>query len=231
MKKYSCLLFDLDHTLWDYETNSEETLQTLFHQYELQQKGVSSFKFFFETFGRINTHLWNLHDKGLIGQQVIREERFHKVLTEAGLEDYALSLRFSTDYLKELPKKKNLLPHAKETLDYLHAKYPMIIVTNGFDEIQSTKLHSAGILHYFKNIVTSQRAGSKKPSKEIFEFALGEAGYPNSRAVMIGDNLLTDMAGARTFGMDSIYFNPTRQPHRENVTFEIESLHELRTLL
>ena len=54
----------------------------------------------------------------------------------------------------------------KETLDYLLPKYTMVIVTNGFDEIQSCKLLSSGIHHYFKDIVTSARAGHKKPAKE-----------------------------------------------------------------
>ncbi len=231
MKKYSCILFDLDHTLWDYEANSEETLKFLFHHYALQQKGITSFNYFFEVFNRVNLHLWDLHDRGLVGQNVIREERFHKVLSEAGLDDFPLSLKFSTDYLAELPKKKKLLPHARESLDYLQPKYPMIIVTNGFDEIQGRKMASSGIHGYFKNIVTSQRAGSRKPSKEIFEFALGEAGHLVDQAVMIGDNLLTDMAGARSAGMDTIYFNPTKKRHEEKVTFEISSLYELRTLL
>src|SRR4051812_46142955 len=187
MKSYKCILFDLDHTLWDYETNSEVTLRALFSQFGLQQRGITSFKFFFETFTRVNTGLWDLHDRGLIGQDVIRLERFHKVFTEAGLDDYRLSLEFSAEYLRELPKKSILLPFAKETLDYLAAKYPMVIVTNGFDEIQGTKLTSGGIRHHFKNIVTSQRAGKKKPAKEIFLFALGEAGHACADAIMIGD--------------------------------------------
>lgn len=231
MKNYSCVLFDLDHTLWDFESNSAETLKELFHQYNLHDKGVSSFAYFHETFVRINTRLWDLHDKNLIGSEDIRLQRFHKVFSEAGIDDYPLSLKFSGDFLQELPKKKNLLPHANETLKYLHAKYPMVIVTNGFDELQSTKMSSSGIHHYFKAIVTSQRAGNKKPTKEIFEFALKEAGHQSADAVMIGDNLLTDIVGARSAGIDTIYFNPAGASHQERVTFEIKSLQELRGLL
>lgn len=231
MKKYKCVLFDLDHTLWDYETNSEETLRSLFRQFRLQEKGVTSFHYFFETFCRINLGLWDLYDRGLIGQDIIRKERFHKVFMETGVDDRALSLQFSAVYLAELPKKENLLPHARETLDYLKVKYPMVIVTNGFDEIQATKLMSAGIHGYFQHIVTSQRAGSKKPSQEIFSFALDEAGHSHADSIMIGDNLQTDIAGARAAGIDTVYFNPGGKPHSEPVTFEIESLLQLRTLL
>ena len=231
MKKYSCIFFDLDHTLWDFEANSAETLEALFHQHALFEKGISSFPYFMETFVRVNTHLWDLHDRGQIGPDVIREERFHLVLTAAGLDDFKLSELISEEYLAALPYKKNLIAQAKETLDYLFPKYPMVIVTNGFDELQTKKMNSAGIKDYFKHVVTSQRAGNRKPSREIFEFALAESGFNPSESVMIGDNLLTDIVGARTAGLDTIYFNPAGKTHTENVTFEISALNDLRTLL
>ena len=231
MKKYTCILFDLDHTLWDFETNSKEILKDLFHQYNLRDQGISGFTFFYETFVRVNSQIWDLHDRNIIGSEEIRTQRFHKVFGEAGLDDYQLSLKFSADFLKELPYKKNLLPHAMEILDYLKPKYPMVIITNGLDELQATKMSSSGIFHHFKTIVTSQRAGNKKPSKEIFEFALKESGHRSEDAVMIGDNLKTDMAGAREAGIDTIYFNPAGQRHSEKVTYEIKSLAELKGLL
>ncbi len=231
MKSYSCILFDLDHTLWDFESNSKEALYELFYEYKLQELGVTSFPYFHETFVRINTQFWDLHDRNLIGAEEIRTQRFHKVFGEIGIDNYDLSLKFSGHYLRELPKKKNLLPHAIETLEYLYPKYPMVIITNGFDELQATKMHSSGIHHYFKTIVTSQRAGDKKPSKQIFDFALAEAGHPSQSAIMIGDNLQTDIVGARRAGVDTVYFNPEERQHTEKVTHEIKSLKELRALL
>ncbi len=231
MKSYSCILFDLDHTLWDFESNSEETLRELFQYHKLQEKGILSFSYFHQTFVRINTRLWDLHDRNVIGSEEIKIQRFHKVFGETGLDDYPLSLEFSAHYLRELPKKKNLLPHAIETLEYLHPKYPMVIITNGFDELQALKMRSSGIHDYFKTIVTSQRAGNKKPSKEIFDFALAEAGHTHEKAIMIGDNLQTDIGGARMAGIDTVYFNPSGQTHGEPVTFEINNLKALRSFL
>lgn len=231
LKTYSLLLFDLDHTLWDFENNSRETLEVLFGKYDLENKGIAGFKHFFEIFSRINMQLWDFHDRNLIGQEVIRLQRFNKVFSAAGLEDYPLSLLFSDEYHLELPKRKNLLPYAIETLDYLHVKYPMVIVTNGFNEMQQTKMHSSGINHYFKSIVTSQRAGDKKPSKQIFDFTLEEAGHAHNSVIMIGDNLQTDIVGARMAGIDTVYFNPNSKPHSEEVTHEIKSLKELQVFL
>ncbi len=231
MKSYSCVLFDLDHTLWDYETNAEETLKELFARYDMERRGVTSFRFFLETFRRINVELWDRYDRGLIGQDVIRNERFARVFRDTGVEDTRTALEFSTEYLRELPRKKHLLPQAREVLEYLHPRYPMTIVTNGFDEIQATKIESAGISHYFRHVVTSQRAGSKKPSRKIFEFALEQTGHAAESAVMIGDNLQTDIAGAKGAGIDTIFYNPARLLHESAVTHEIAALLELKSLL
>jgi putative hydrolase of the HAD superfamily len=231
MKPYACLLFDLDHTLWDYDTNAEETLRDLFTRFHLEERGVTSFRYFLETFNRVNRDLWDRYDRGLIGQEVIRYERFDRVFRETGIEDSRTALDFSANYLRELPLKKHLLPQAREILEYLHPRYPMTIVTNGFEEIQSAKIASAGIGHFFRHVVTSQRAGNKKPSPKIFDYALRQTDHRAEHAVMIGDNLQTDMAGAIAAGIDTIYYNPGRTPHQAPVTHEISSLVELRRLL
>jgi len=231
MKDYKCILFDLDHTLWDFEKNSEDTLRELFAHYDLAGRGISGFKYLHEVFVKVNTNLWEQHDRGYIGSDYIRNYRFHNVFTAAGLDDYPFSQKFSAHYLADLPKRKALIPHAFETLEYLHSKYAMTVVTNGFEEIQATKIASAGISHFFKNIVTSQRAGNKKPSREIFSFALAEAGHEHHHSIMVGDNLLTDIAGAIGAGIDAVYYNPGKVAHQEKITHEISTLHELTKLL
>jgi len=230
MKSYSCLLFDLDHTLWDYETNSRLTLVELFNQHQLTEKGLSE-KEFLDTFYVVNTELWDQYDRGQLHRDVIRNERFHRIFLSLGLDDYSLSLQLSDEYVHESKKKGNLMEECAETLAYLHNKYPMVIVTNGFEEIQSTKLHSSGIHHFFKDVVTSAKAGYKKPAKEIFEFALTKNNFKPHEAIMIGDNLLTDIAGATNAKVDTVFFNPNKITHQAFVNFEIEKLNELKKFL
>jgi putative hydrolase of the HAD superfamily len=228
--KYKCLLFDLDHTLWDYETNSREALSELYVSFQLEKRGVEEEKFL-HTFYIINNELWDLYDRGLLHRDVIRNERFHKILFALGVDDLKMSLQLSHEYVEQSPKKKNLMDGCKETLEYLNSKYPMVIVTNGFDEIQSTKLLAGGIDQYFKSVVTSARAGYKKPSKEIFEFALQESNVSAYEAIMIGDNLLTDIAGAKNANIDTVLFNPNKMEHQTLVNYEIETLRELMNFL
>lgn len=230
LKKYTCILFDLDHTLWDYDTNSKETLLELFEEFKLPERGLNPADFL-PVFYEVNLELWDQYDRGLLPQEVIRRERFDRVFRRLGLVDTPMSLQFSEAYVRESPKKPHLVEGAREVLDYLAGRYQLVIVTNGFEEIQSTKVRSAGIEHYFSTIVTSARAGHKKPARAIFDFALAEHGHRPNDAIMVGDNLLTDMAGAIAADIDAVFYNPARLPHDAPVEYEIEKLAELRNFL
>jgi len=230
-ERLTCIFFDLDHTLWDYETNSRETLYELFTAHALPEKGVTDFNKFHQEFKRVNSALWELYDTGRIGSEVIREERFKQILQAFHAYDKKLSDDLSVEYLFECPKKGNLMPHAVEALQYLSGRYKLSIITNGFEEIQNTKLTSGNLHQFFDHIVTSQKAGHKKPAREIFDFTLSKNGAAHHEAVMIGDNLLTDIKGARNASISHVFYNPDKITHQENVTLEIESLKELSSYL
>lgn len=228
---YACIFFDLDHTLWDYETNSKETLRELFISYNLADKGVTDFESFLREFKRVNAELWVLYDAGKIGSEIIRAERFKQILEAFNAFEGKLCSEISHEYLYTCPKKGTLMPDTIKTLDYLSGKYKLSIITNGFEEIQNTKLTSGNLHQYFDHVVTSQQAGFKKPSKEIFEYTLSKNNIGNHQAVMIGDNLVTDIGGARKAAIDSVYFNFEQLKHDSEIHVEINSLHELCELL
>ena len=94
-KKYACIFFDLDHTLWDYETNSRETLLELFEAYSLLDVGVTNFESFHFHFKRVNAALWELYDHGKIDSQVIRKERFKQILEAFNIHDESLMQNLS----------------------------------------------------------------------------------------------------------------------------------------
>lgn len=231
MKKYKCIFFDLDHTLWDYETNSMHTLQELFTQYKLDGRGVTTFDEFFQRFRTVNLSLWEAYDTGKITSDVIRNQRFRQILDAFNAYDEQLSEDLSREYLSICPTKCNLMPGAVETLDYLSKHYSLTVVTNGFEEIQNIKLTSGKLNHYFDHIITSQKAGHRKPAKEIFDYALKMNGADCMDAIMIGDNLVTDIGGAKNASIDAVLFNPDQLDHQAEVHYEITNLEELRQIL
>ena len=229
MKKYQHIFFDLDHTLWDFERNSNETLQEL-HQAYLDEAVIPLEKFV-EVFHRINTQLWHLHDTFQISAKELRESRFRLIFQEFNFHHPQLANTFGDAYFAKTPYKSHLLPRAKEVIAYLYPKYPLHIITNGFPEIQRTKMQSGGILDYFGEIVTSDEAGCKKPDAGIFLYLIKKINTSASDCIMIGDNLLTDIAGAKDAGIDAVFYNPKQQAFQTDKAYEIKCLSELMDIL
>ncbi len=229
--KYQHVLFDLDHTLWDYESNSRTALQELFVVYDLSRLPGLTPNLFVDRFFAVNETLWEKYDQHEITSAELRGSRFHLILNEYGLtSDEAIS-NISLDYLKLSPKKSAVIPYAFEVLDYLKPKYHLHIVTNGFYEIQFAKLNFSGLSEYFGEIVTSEEAGSRKPHPEIFAHTLERIGANREQCIMVGDNLRTDIRGASNASIDHVFFNPEGITHQANPTHEIASLLELKEIL
>jgi putative hydrolase of the HAD superfamily len=168
---------------------------------------------------------------GLVDQNFIREERFSKVLSVLGVKNFSYSPELGEEYLFHCPRKTNLMPHTLETLDYLKSRYPMTIITNGFNEIQELKLTSSGIHEYFDLVITSGHTGYLKPHRSIFDFAIRHADACCSECIMIGDNPITDISGAKDAGIDQIYYNSRACLDQIEPTYKIGSLQELTMLL
>ncbi|MDH5367107.1 MAG: YjjG family noncanonical pyrimidine nucleotidase, partial [Cyclobacteriaceae bacterium] len=219
MVKYKVLFFDLDHTLWDYDTNSVEVLSEIYIKHISSDS--SGLEIFLKNFNKVNNDLWDKYNKGKIDKEVIRKERFIKILERSDVYDISLAQYISEFYLFECPRRTHLMPDTIEVLEYVFQKYDTHILTNGFSDVQEIKMTKAGIKKYFNKVITSETIGHKKPSKEFFEYAFNATNSKNKESIMIGDNLKTDIAGANNVGMDSVYFNPSgyAKPHKAN--FEI----------
>jgi putative hydrolase of the HAD superfamily len=232
LKQYKHLFFDLDHTLWDFESNSGITLARLYQQYQLLEKGITDFEAFRLTYEAHNERFWEKLRKGEITREVLRWKRMWCTLLDFKIADEALAQAMGDSYLDWLPLQGKLMPHTTEVLDYCVAKgYNMHIITNGFENTQWQKLKTSGIAHYFKAVITSEASNSMKPKPDIFEFALNAAGAQLQDSIMIGDALDADVLGAQAIGMDQIYYNPNRNKHQEKPTHEIDNLMQLMHLL
>jgi putative hydrolase of the HAD superfamily len=227
---YRHLFFDLDETLWDFKRNSYETLHELLGDHSLTPLGVER-AFFIERYHYHNDYYWDLFRKGKISRDELRSGRWKKTLSEFNISDDSLAQKLSEQYLHRLPWKKNLFADTLRVLDYLKARYTLHIITNGFEEVQYRKIETSGLAKYFTHVITSERAGSQKPQREIFLFAFDLTGATVRNSLFIGDSIEADIHGAKAIGMDHILFNPEKKLHAENIGKEISSLSELLTLL
>ena len=230
-KKYKHIFFDLDMTLWDFETNAREAYHEIYQKFELQKRGINNIEEFISNYFVHNDRLWDLYRKGEIEKEILRSLRFELTLKDFGIDDKKLSEDIGLDYITISPQKTNLFPNAYEILDYLHPKYPMSIITNGFEEVQFTKLKNSKLDKYFDIVITSEEAGCKKPEPGIFEFALKRAGAKPEESLMIGDDPEVDVKGAENAGIDGVFFNPKKLNLNGSIRYQIADLIELKTIL
>ena len=233
MKKYKHIFFDLDHTIWDFETNAREAMELLFNQLDLEKKINVPFSSYHEVYCVHNKEMWRRYELREISREDLKWKRMYKTLLHFKIADEAMSRYMAEAFLEILPTRKNLFPHTIEILDYLKSKnYVLHLITNGFDTVQYKKISSSKIDHFFTDIITSEASNSMKPHKEIFDFALAKTGAHLNESIMIGDNLEADIAGAINAGMDSIFVNHLGvETNGLHPTYIIHHLQELEAIL
>ena len=225
------IFFDLDRTLWDFETNSKLTLEEIFNNFELCDLGIPDFESFRSRYLSINEALWDEYREEKITKEFLRYARFLQTLQLFGIDQPELARSMGDYYVTNSPIKTALFPYAKEVLAKLQSKYVLHIITNGFDEVQHVKLDNCGLAPFFTTVVTSDKAGTKKPEPQIFEYALNAAQAQADESIMIGDDLKVDLEGAAKVGMRTVYFNPHQKTPSDQVDETIESLNELLLFL
>ncbi|MCU4165946.1 YjjG family noncanonical pyrimidine nucleotidase [Carboxylicivirga caseinilyticus] len=229
-RKYKHLFFDLDHTLWDFEANSEETLLELFDTFELKEY-FDDFDDFHNRYEYHNLYLWSQYRKGKVDKKTLNTQRFYLPFSEVGFDDIDIARKFAEQYLTISPTKTRLFPNTLEVLEKLQPHYEMHIITNGFREVQSKKLKNSGLAPFFKNIFISELIGVQKPNPYFFDYFIKSCNISKKEALVIGDSLEADIEGAINAGIDQVFFNSKQLQHDKKITHEISDLDQLLPLL
>jgi len=221
------VFFDLDHTLWDFETNSNHTFEFIFEKNNVP----INYNEFKEKYKPINKKYWKLYSEEKVTKEELRTARLTETFHELDFKATPhLVSTLSFEYIEYLARYNALFEGAVEVLEYLHPKYKLHIITNGFEEVQYRKMESSFISKYFTNIITSERVGVKKPNPAIFNFAMELSGAKSSDSIMIGDNFEADILGAKSVGMQTVFCDFNGEIATEEVT-TISKLLELKHLL
>ena len=224
---FKWILFDADGTLFDYDAAEREALNDLWASVRLPPRAD-----LLEAYRRINSALWRRFEAGEVSAHEIKLERFRGLVEELGVE--AEPDRLSAGYLDHLGRQTHLLPGAEEVLSVLAGSRSLALITNGLASVQRSRLRLSPIGRHFEVVVISEEVGSAKPDGRIFEAAFEKMGSPGrAEVLMVGDNLLADVEGARRFGLPTCWFNHNGRSSRgaAEPTFEIHALAELPELL
>ncbi len=234
--KYKHLFFDLDHTLWDFEANSRQTLHELHETLQLEAKGIHDFDLFHKNYLAHNDKLWERYRNGYIKVDELRWKRMWLTLLDFKIANEPLAREMGTLFLDLLPTRKLLFPYTFEILGYLtEKKYKLHLITNGFEKTQHSKLQNSGLSNYFIEVITSEGSNSLKPKKEIFDYAFKKTGAAPAESIMIGDTIDVDILGALNAGIDQVHVNHlTKEPvpviDNKMPTYTVYSLKELENI-
>lgn len=231
-KKYKHIFFDLDHTLWDFETNSNQTLFELVSKYEIDKVPGFDFDECVSMFHEANYKFWNAFNRDEITAEQLRHYRFDHSFSKYDFNKDAIRDQFNEDYLSLCPYKPNLMPQAKDILEFLYSEYfNLYILTNGFEHVQLLKLTSSQVFHYFEDVFTIKDFGFKKPHPQYFKHVLHSINASPHDCLMVGDSLEIDILPAMALGIDGVWYNPKKAEGIRKPTCEIVDLLELKELV
>ncbi|MFD2565020.1 YjjG family noncanonical pyrimidine nucleotidase [Aquimarina rubra] len=227
IEKIDHIFFDLDHTLWDFDRNSALAFELMFDKFNIQ----ISIDQFLSVYQPINLRYWKLYREEQVTKTELRRGRLIEAFAVFGKRlPLEIIDALSDDYINFLPLNNYLINGAIELLEYLMPKYQMHIITNGFKEVQHTKLSNAKINHYFKTVTNSEEVGVKKPNPIIFEHALKVSGADIDKSLMIGDNYEADIIGAEALGIRAICFN-YHQEELPGEAIQVSALNQIKSYI
>ena len=225
---YKFLLFDLDHTLLDFDAAEDVALTQL-----LKEEGVADIQTYKDYYVPMNKSLWKDLEQKKITKKELVNTRFEKLFAHFGIEKDGAYL--AERYQFFLSKQGQTFPGVEDLLRKLISQgYELYAATNGITFIQTGRLEQSGIAPFFKEIFISEQLHTQKPDAEFYE-KIG-ARIPNfdkNHALMIGDSLSADIQGGNNAGIDTIWYNPHHLKNKSlaQPTYEIDSYQALLELL
>lgn len=221
------VLLDLDDTLLDFHKAEAAALKKTLLQLNIAPKEATIARY-----SQINDAQWKLLEQGKLSRSEILIRRFSLLFDELGV--ICDAEHANTLYKSFLAQEHYFIDGALELLETLVPKYRLYLVSNGNAAVQDSRIQSAGIAKYFKQIFISQRVGFDKPSREFFMRCFQEIpGFMPSSTIIVGDSLTSDMRGGNNAGIRTCWFNPMKKPRPEDLVIncEITQLRELPLLL
>lgn len=226
--RYKILLFDLDHTLFDFDTAEDVALTQL-----LKEEGVDNIQAYKDYYVPMNKALWKDLEQKKITKQELVNTRFSRLFKHFGIGKDGAYL--ANRYQFYLSQQGQIFSGAMELLDNLIDRgYELYAATNGITTIQTGRLTKSGLASYFNHVFISEQLGTQKPDALFYE-RIGQQipGFSKDKTVMIGDSLTADIQGGNNAGIDTIWYNPHHLVNKTSAqpTYEVHSYQDLLNCL
>ena len=94
---------------------------------------------------------------------------------------------------------RSSIEEARPTLEALYARYPMVLVSNFYGNVE-TVLEDFNLRHYFIKVVESAVVGIRKPDPRIFALRVDALGLKPQEVLVVGDSYKKDIPPAESLG-------------------------------
>ena len=221
---YKFLLFDLDHTLLDFDAAEDIALTQL-----LEEKGVEDIQTYKDYYVPMNKALWKDLEQKKITKAELINTRFAKLFAHFGIEKDGSYL--AERYQLFLSKQGQTFPGVEDLLRKLISQgYELYAATNGITAIQTGRLAQSGLAPHFNQVFISEQLQTQKPDALYYE-KMGQqiTGFSKEKTLMIGDSLTADIQGGNNAGIDTIWYNPHHVENHTQAqpTYEVHSYKDL----
>ncbi|MGP6140148.1 YjjG family noncanonical pyrimidine nucleotidase [Jeotgalibaca sp. A127] len=225
---YKTLLFDIDDTLLDFKAAEHHAISSLMIELAIEPSEINV-----QNYSRINQDYWSQFEKGLLAKDVLIAKRFETFfsLHQLSVNGKEMDKKFRGN----LEKGHFLIEGSLSLLENLKSEFDLYAVTNGVARTQHRRINDSGLINYFRDIFVSEETGFQKPTKEYFDYVFERIPECDvNKTLIIGDSLTSDILGGMNAGIDTCWFNPTKQKNPYShiqPTYEITALDELTAIL
>ncbi len=225
--RYKTLLFDADNTLFDFSLSERVAISKT-----MQSFGITPTEELILSYSAINDQMWKKLERGEIEKSKLRTERFAVFCKE---HSFSLDAeKMATTYTDFLSRQTFTVDGMEELCRTLADFCDLYIVTNGIKYVQEARFQKSSFVPYFKDIFISEALGYEKPDPRYFEaVAKRIPDFSPKNALVIGDSLTSDIAGAIGVGIDSCWFNPKSMPNTKNlpITYTVKEPKDILPLV
>lgn len=226
--KHRHFLLDLDDTLLDFKASERQSFDRTLALLGLEAETAA----IFPHYQRENLALWSAFEQGHVDKDWLKVERFRRAFAHGEVD--ADPHKASTHYLDLLPETVVLVDGAERLCERLAGIGEIGIITNGIEAVQTRRIANAGLDQWLSFVATSETCGHAKPDVRFFEYSAKKfRSFAKPEAIIVGDRLDADIAGAERFGIDSCWFNPLKVERGGDFvpTYEVAHLDDIEGVL
>ncbi|AXU96863.1 MAG TPA: 5-amino-6-(5-phospho-D-ribitylamino)uracil phosphatase YigB [Erwinia persicina] len=232
LRPVAAMTFDLDDTLYDNLPVIRRTTEESHSALQAYHPALNDFSVL--QYQQVRDRLLAAEPDIYHDVSEWRRRAVEQSMLDVGLTS-AQAVKGSRDVMAVFARWRSKIDIPEEThatLAALAQRIPLVAITNG-----NAEPHLCGLQQYFRFTLRAGPDGRAKPYQDMYQAAAGRLNLAPEHILHVGDDLITDVAGAIRCGMQACWINP----HRANLmqskdsrllpTLEISQLASLTALI